>query len=157
MRGPGGPLTLREMSEEDVEPLFAPERPIRQSDKVLAFDLGTMVVGEHLLDRRLAFRQGESIIAQVSLSPPHEDMWVDCTLHDAVEKEVDGVVNTIPGKLITKAGQIVAREQFRGNFTFKLDEAFEPGEYLFRLRCGTEEVARRKFTLLPSVKSASAN
>src|SRR5262249_16781773 len=64
MRGPGGPLPLREMSEEEVAPLFAPDRPIRQIDKLLAFDLGSKLIGEHLLHCKNEFRQGEQLVAQ---------------------------------------------------------------------------------------------
>ncbi|MGQ0635696.1 MAG: HTTM domain-containing protein [Planctomycetaceae bacterium] len=157
-RGPDGPLALREMSPEEVEPMFNLDVPVRHSDKLLAFDLGTMSIGEHLLDRRREFRQGERIIAQVTLSPPHEDMWMDCVLTEskAVESE-DGETEYVPGRLLFKAGQIVSREMFRSNFWFQLDGECEPGEYFLRLRTGNEEIARRRFTLLPKTTAPLTN
>src|SRR5262249_38655069 len=49
LRGSGGPLALRELSQEEVDRFFAPEQPLRGTDKLLAFDLGTTIVGEHLV------------------------------------------------------------------------------------------------------------
>jgi hypothetical protein len=158
MRGPNGPLALRELSPEEVERLFCDEIPLRQSDKMLAFDLGTTIVGEHLFDHRREFRQRERFYAQVTFSPPHEDMWVDCLLmHATTEEGVDGKPETVPGAIITKVGQIVAREDSRSNFVFNLDESCAPGEYFLKLRAGNEEIARRKFTLLPGTPAPAAN
>jgi hypothetical protein len=158
MRGPNGPLALRELTPEEVNELFRDEIPVRPADKVLAFDLGTMAVGEHLFNRRREFRQGERFYAQLTLSPPHEDMWVDCLLTHATTKDgLDGKPQTVPGGIITKVGQIVGREDSRCIFVFNLDESCEPGEYFLRLRAGNEEIVRRKFTLLPGTKAPAAN
>jgi hypothetical protein len=158
LRGPNGPVALREMSPEEVEPMFELDVPLRQSDKLLAFDLGTIAIGEHLLNRRREFRQGERIIAQVTMNPPHEDMWVDCILTDSRIVETDtGETEYVPGKLMIKAGQIMSREMFRSNFWFQLDTECEPGEYFLRLRSGNEEIARRRFTLLPRVAAPLSN
>jgi hypothetical protein len=111
LRGAGGPLSLRELSQDEVQRLFGPDLPLRGVDKLLAFDLGTVAVGEHLIDRRREFKQGERFIAQLTLSPPHEDMWVDCILTTAVHKEADdGSVETLPGKFVARVGQVVPRE-----------------------------------------------
>jgi Vitamin K-dependent gamma-carboxylase len=157
-RGPNGPLSPRELTDEEVERFFGPVENLRQVDKLLAFDLGKRTIGEHVIDRRREFAHGESIVAQVTMSPPHEDMWVDCLLTDAVEEEMpDGTRDLVPGKLVSKTGHILPRETFRTNFFFKLDEAFEPGEYFLRLRSGNEEIARRRFTLKASAAAPAAN
>jgi hypothetical protein len=158
MRGPNGPLALRELSPKEVNELFCDEIPLRQSDKLLAFDLGTTVVGEHLFNHRREFKQHERFFAQVTLNPPHEDMWIDCLLmHATTEEGPDGKPETVPGAIITKVGQIVAREDSRSNFVFNLDESCAPGEYFLKLRAGNEEIARRKFTLLPGTHAPAAN
>ncbi|MSR60119.1 MAG: hypothetical protein EXS05_21175 [Planctomycetaceae bacterium] len=157
-RGPDGPLALRELNPDEAERLFSRDVPMRQIDKLQAFDLGTVTVGQHLFDRRREFRQGEQIIAQMTLSPPHEDLWVDCLLTDATEDVTpEGERITVPGKLLHRVGQIVARESFRSNFMFRLDESVAPGDYFLWLRCGKEEIARRRFTLLPKVSAPHAN
>jgi hypothetical protein len=155
MRGPDGPLALREMTEEEVAPLFAPDRPIRQIDKLLAFDLGNRLVGEHLLHCKNEFRHGEQLVAQVTLNKPREDMWVDCLLCEANLTETDGQERLVPGRIVTKVGQAIYRETFRGNFVFMIDEALDPGDYFLRLRSGNEEVSRRHFTILPRSGAAA--
>lgn len=157
MRRPDGPYPLRELGDDEVARLFSREVPLRQRDKLLAFDMGTVMVGEHLVDRRREFKQGERIIAQVSLSPPHEDVWVECVLYDTRVDRKSGTPEVVPNKLVKRIGQVIPREQFRGQFLFRLDQAFEPGEYMFRLRAGNEEVGRRRFTLAPGVNPMMAN
>jgi len=156
IRGAGGPLPLREMTQEEADHLFGPEIPLRHVDKLVSFDLGTIAVGEHLMNRRAEFTQGERVIAHVTFAPPHEDMWIDCQLIDAVEKPDDeGNLKVVPGTTITKLGQVVPRESSRVNFLFRLTESIEPGDYFLRLRCANEEIALRKFTLRPSKATAS--
>jgi hypothetical protein len=155
LRGPDGPLPLREMSQEEADHLFGPEIPLRHVDKLVSFDLGTIAVGEHLLNRRTEFTHGDRMIAHATFAPPHEDMWIDCQLIDAVEKPDDeGNLKMVPGTTITKLGQVVPRETSRVNFFFKLAESVEPGEYFLRLRCSNDEIALRRFTLRPSKASA---
>jgi hypothetical protein len=150
MRGPGGPLALQEMTDEEIQPMLAPDRPLRQCDKLLAFDLGSTLVGEHLVTTRTEFRQGEQLVAQVTLNKPREDLWVDCMMCEAVVDKADEQERLIPGRIVTRVGQVIYRESFRGNFIFKLDEALDPGDYFLRLRSGNnEEVSRRHFTILP--------
>jgi hypothetical protein len=157
MRRPEGPYGLREISGDDVDRLFSREVPLRQVDKLLAFDLGKWLVGDHLVNRSREFRQGERIIAQASLSPPHEDMWIECIVYDTRVEESDEGLQTVPNKVVSRIGQVITRETSRGQFVFKLDEAFEPGEYVMRLRAGNEDVGRRSFTLLPRAKAPVAN
>jgi len=156
-RGPGGPLPLRELADDEVERLFSPEVPMRQCDKLLAFDLGSLLVGEHLAIYRKEFRQGEQLVAQVTLAPPHGDMWVDCVLCEATVEETDDGERLVPGRIVSKIGQPIYRESFRGNFFFNLDEALDPGDYFLKLRSSNEEVSRRQFRLLPRITAAAAN
>jgi HTTM domain len=156
-RGPGGPLPLAEMDDAEVRKLLGPDAPMRQCDKMLAFDLGTRLVGEHLPGHRREFRQGEQIVAQVTLSPPHEDMWIDCTMCESVPDENDEEGRLVPGRIMYQTGQYVFREAFRSNFFFRIDNSIEPGEYFLKLRSGNEEVARKRFTVLPGIKAAAAN
>lgn len=158
MRGPGGPLPLQEMADEEVERLLhSPDVNMRQSDKLLAFDLGRTLVGEHLANYRTDFRQGDQLVAQVTLCAPHEDMWLDCVLCGAVPDATADDGRTVPGRLLYKTGQFVLRDAFRSNFFFQLDESMDPGEYYLKLRTGDEEVARKRFTLAPRIGSAAAN
>jgi len=157
MRGPGGPLSLKELPQDEVERLLTTDDSMREVDKLLAFDLGTTLVGEHLADHRREFRQGERLVAHVTLSQPHEDMWLDCILSQAAPGETDDEGRPVPGRLISKIGQPVLREAFRGNFFFILDESCDPGDYFLRLRSGKEEIARRRFTILPRAGAIAAN
>lgn len=162
LRGPDGPRALKEISSEEVERLLTDGVPLRESDKFLAFDLGTVMVGEHLLNRRKVFHHGERVLAQVCLNPPHDDLWVECNLFDAKTKPVereDGppVDELVPDKLISRTGQVVTREMLRSSFVYFFDESLEPGDYFFVIRSKGEEITRKKFSLLPRVKAAAAN
>ncbi|MFN0055473.1 MAG: HTTM domain-containing protein [Planctomycetales bacterium] len=158
LRGANGPQALRELPQEDVDRLLSGDAPLRQADKLQAFDLGGMIVGEHLIDRRRQFRQGEGIMVQATFSPPHEDLWLECILTEAREEvDPDGTTQVVPGKLMHRVGQIVPRENFRSNFIFRLAETSPPGEYFLKLRSGSEEIGRRRFTLLPKVQAPHAD
>jgi hypothetical protein len=157
MRGPGGPLPLTEIDVAEVQKMLGPDRVMRQCDKLLAFDLGTRLVGEHLPGHRREFHQGEQIVAQVTLSPPHEDMWIDCTMCESTTDENDEEERLVPGRIMYQTGQYVFREAFRSNFFFRIDDSIEPGEYFLKLRSGNEEVARKRFTVLPRISAAAAN
>ena len=161
MRGPGGPLPLAEVPLEDFQRMMQVDQPIRQSDKLLAFDLGSVLVGEHLASHRTQYRQGESFVAQVSLNPPHEDMWLDCVMCKAVPDEDDEAGRLIPGQILYKTGQVMLREMFRTNFFFTVDTGIAPGEYFLKLRSANEEVARKRFTVLPDapgkIRAAAAD
>jgi hypothetical protein len=145
LRGPDGPLALREVDPQLVQQMLGPERPLRPEDKFFAFEVGTILVGESLMNRRDAYRHGETVIAQCSLNPPHEDMWVECNLHDSHDCVIDRV------------GTVVAREMLRYNFPYRLTEALEPGDYFVVLKASGREVARRRITLQPAVGAPLAN
>lgn len=137
-RGPEGPLALKEIDPDVVKQMFAGSARLREYDKLLAFDVGSSMFGGMVTGVRDQFRHGEPVIAQCTLSPPHEDMWVECNLHDA---------NNV---LIDRVGQIVVRSQLRGNFLYRACEALDPGTYFLVLRTGTQEISRRKIEILPS-------
>jgi hypothetical protein len=147
LEGGEGPLALEPMSEDEVSRMLGPDRAIRPSDKLLAVDLGTLQVGEHLVDSRREFRQGEKMLAQVTLTPPHEDLWLDCWLQESRETGVEG--ERVPGRSLAKVGVPVGRELLRANFFFNLDESLRPGEYFLRLRAGRDEIGLKRFTILP--------
>src|SRR5579863_1915367 len=122
MRVPDGPLPLPVIANEDVHRLMTPDMPLRQCDKLLAFDLGGTLVGEHLASHRKDFHMGEQIVAQVTLSPPHGDMWLDCV---CCESKYDGNGDLVPGRILYKIGQVMTRESFRSNFFFRLDDTMD--------------------------------
>lgn len=136
-RGPNGPLALREVSAEKVERLMEPVQ-LRQSDKFFSFDLGGRIIGDHLVNYRRVFRQGETLFAQVCLNQPHEDMWLECQLNGA------------DGKLINRYGQVAMRETFRSHFHLPLDCSLPPGEYDLVLNNAGEEIMRRRFVVTES-------
>jgi len=135
LRRPEGRYTLRALAPEEVRRLFHGDVPIREQDKFMSLDLGTMKVGGYLWNRRSSFKPGEMILIQAGLNPPHGDMWLLCQLRDSENRVLDRV------------GQIVAREQFRADFGYLLTEAIPPGEYAFVLTSRGQEVARRNFVV----------
>jgi hypothetical protein len=137
-RHPDGKFTLREIDPQVAKRMFAGDVRLRDYDKLLAFDIGTSMFGGMVTGKKDVFRHGEAIIAQCSLSPPHEDMWVECNLHDASNVVVDRV------------GQVVVRSQLRCSFLYRACEALEPGVYYLALKFGGKEVTRRKIEILAS-------
>jgi hypothetical protein len=124
--------------------------PIREEDKVFSFDMGTMAVADSLANRRVVFHHGQKLIAQVSLNPPHEDMYIECNLHDAQDR------------LLQRSGSVVPRERFRSHFVYPMSASYPPGEYQLVLSHAGKEISRRTFQLLPgddapNPQAASAN
>jgi hypothetical protein len=145
MRRPEGPFELAEVDAEYVARATQPPGRIRQVDKLLYFVVGTRTLGGFLANERHTYRQGESLIAQCVFNPPHEDMWVECNLHDAQNRVLD------------RTELIVGREANRCNFHYQLTDSLEPGEYFLVVMSAGQEIARRAITLNPAVKSAVAN
>ena len=159
LRGPDGPLALRELDPEKrrldsgnherdselIRALTGPETPLRLEDQFFAFDVGTTLVGKTLVNRRREFRHGETLIAQCILNSPHDDMCVECNLHDAEDRLVDRVRS------------LISREMPRSNHFYRLPESLEPGDYFLVLKSAGREICRRKITLRPGVKSPLAN
>ncbi|RMG33532.1 MAG: hypothetical protein D6725_15500 [Planctomycetota bacterium] len=149
LRRPEGPYALQPLSQEEVARMLSPSPPIRHKDKLVAFDVGTWMISELMVNRRTEFRHGEYALAQVRLAPPHEDLWVECNLHDAEDRVLDRV------------GQIVTRSMTRASFIYRLTNALEPGVYQLVCRINGTEVARKAFRLhgqgwLPATAPADA-
>jgi hypothetical protein len=160
MRGPSGPLPLTELPPEEVQKILAGDEPIRATDKLMAFDLGSTLVGEHLASHRTVYYPGESFFAQVSLNPPHEDMWIECLMCEAVPGD-DEEGGLVPGRILYRTGQIVLRDSFRTNFRFTVDNGIAPGEYFLKVKLANEDMGRKHFTVLTKdtnpIRSAAAN
>ena len=144
-RRPEGPYKLAEMDPGLVQQMMSDKKPLRTEDKFLFFDVGKWLVGGVLVDSRTEFRQGERAIAQCTLNPPHEDMWVECNLLDA------------QGRQLNRFGKTIPREELRANFPYAFPRALEPGRYSLVLKTGGKEIARRTFTLQPGTRSPVAN
>lgn len=167
-----GGLALRLLSEStELDPaktaaaMRGVTMPLREKDKFLSFDLGTIIAGEHLIDHRKEFTVGEALIAQAHLNPPHEDVFVECTLYRVKKRRVENNAddengdNGLAGPMLQQDelesaglatfGQVVPRESLRSFFRFILKDPVLPGEYAVVMKSAGQEVARRRFTLKP--------
>lgn len=142
-RRAAGPLPLRQMDTQVALSMINGDRPIREADKFFSFETGTTVIGGNLANHRSAFQPGERVLVQCNLNPPHEDLWVECNLHDAA------------GRLIERNGSVVTRENLRCNFYYDL--TLEPGEYELVLKSSGIEISRRQITLLGNGSAPLAN
>ena len=88
---------------------------------------GPSCVGGAVLDRRTQFRQGETVRIECDLSPPHEDMWIECNLHDSENRVVDTI------------GVFVSSEEMRAMFYYNLGDCTMPG----KLSAGAQDRRRR--------------
>ena len=52
---------------------------------------GRCCVGGAVFDRRTQFHQGETVRIECDLNPPHEDLWIECNLHDSENRAVDTI------------------------------------------------------------------
>ncbi len=136
-RGPGGKPELVAIDPEHANRLLARVTPQRDIDKFFAVDMGTFLVSDLLADRRNSFRQGETMIAQCNLVPPHEDMVVECKLRDDANRVVNSMV------------AVGTREMFRVNINFPISENMKPGEYSMTVETAGRHVMKKKFTVLP--------
>lgn len=141
-----GPHTLKKIEDRElVARMLADPQPMRLKDMFDTFEVGTDFLSGLLLGRRDDFKQGEMVAAQVGLTSPHHDMWLECNLHDSRGNQLDRV------------GQVVPRESKRANFYYTLDSVLDPGVYFFVLKSGGREVMRRRIVLKPGVKPPVAN
>lgn len=145
LRRPEGRYALQTVDPELVKPMLAPLGRLRDDDKIFAIDTGTMLIGDLLANRRKVFRHGETIIAQCNLTPPHEDMWIECKLLDGGNRLVD------------RFGNIAVREQFRANFLYKVRPTLEPGSYTLVFEHAGNEVIRKSIQIVgPATKQTVA-
>jgi len=131
-----GAWPLKELDPAKVVPMLGQTERIRESDKYLSFNIGSDMLGDVLMDRKNVFRHGDPIVAQCTLNPPHEDMWIECNLHDA------------DGHLIDRVGQVADRSMLRVSYAFVLPESLLPGQYFLVVRSGGQEITRRAITLV---------
>jgi hypothetical protein len=145
IRRPEGPYKLQELNLEEVSELLTPTRRIEHEDQVLNFDIGSIFVGGSLLDRRTTFHQGETVRIQCGLIPPHEDMWIQCNLHDSQNRVVDTI------------GLFLSCDMLRALFYYNLGDCVMPGDYSLVLKIAGDEIMRRQITVLPRTTACAAN
>jgi hypothetical protein len=131
-----GAWQLQEIDAAVVIPMLRQSERVRESDKYLSFVIGSDMIGDVLMNRKDAFRHGDAIVAQCTLNPPHEDMWIECNLHDS------------DNHLIDRVGQVADRNMLRVSYAFVLPESLLPGQYFLVVRSGGQEITRRSITLL---------
>ena len=139
LRRPEGPHTLKEIEPERARKMLQSVSDIQPHDKLLSFKVGKTLVNGILIDQKYDFEHGERFLAQCSFNPPHEDMWVNCDLHDSSDR------------VIERVGQVVARPSMRCNFVYALTDILKPGEYSLVVKNAGSEVSRRKITLRQSL------
>lgn len=144
-RRPEGRHQLKPLDPEFAQRLLQPTQPIRDVDKFFAIDAGTMLVGDLLVDRRRAFRHGEKMIIQCNLTPPHEDMWIECKILDPENRLVD------------RLGNVAPREAFRTNFVYDVTSALLPGDYTLVIQNAGRDVMRKRVRIEGAGQTASAN
>jgi hypothetical protein len=145
IRRPEGPHALTLADPEVVKKILAPTEPQRDSDMFFAVDTGTILVGDQLANRRREFRQGETLIAHCHLTPPHEDLWIECQIQDAEHRIIDRI------------GSVATREMFRSNFAYPISDQMAPGEYTLVIATGGRPVMKKFISVLPRHGTASAN
>lgn len=134
-RGPDGPPMLEPLPAERVNELLRNDLYLHPRDKVFSFDVGTVLVGGLLADRRERFKHGDRVIAQCRLVHPHEDLWVEINMHDA------------ENRIIIRNGQVALREESKATLHFSMTPGLDPGEYFLVLKIDGQEVGRRRFQL----------
>jgi len=144
-RRPEGRYALTPMDSDEVARILAPTEPYRVSDRFFAIDLGTILVGDRLANRRTEFRQGERLIAQCNLTPPHEDMYIECRLQNS------------DNRIVERLGSVATREMFRANFNYWITDATPPGEYSLVIETAGRPIMQKKFQVLPRHGSVAAN
>ncbi|NNJ26317.1 HTTM domain-containing protein [Alienimonas chondri] len=139
-RGPNGPLPLKQVDPALVRAMTAPHRPPRTVDLLWDFDLGRRLVGDNLLGRDETFSQTGAILAQAWLSPPHDDVVLQCVLRYA-----DGPDRG--GPPVARQSTVLTRDRSRHTFTWNLDECLMPGPYRMSLLIDGEHVADEFFAI----------
>lgn len=133
------------MEPAEAARLLSKTEDIRDIDKIDGFTLGTATVSDYLINSREEFEPGETLIAEVSFTPPHEDTWVECNIHDA------------KGRIVERGGSAIMRSTFRGHFAFPIGAEYEPGAYEAVLICYGKEMLRRSFVVKGSRLRMAAN
>lgn len=145
LRRAEGPYALQPMDQQLAEKMLTDNTPLRPKDQFFSFDMGRMMAGGTVINSSPVFHQGEKILMQATLVPPHSDLYVRCDLYDS------------NGAIIEEISQVVPREWNKVNFHYLLDECVEPGEYEFVLTANSQEVDRKRITLKPRSSSLWSN
>jgi hypothetical protein len=145
LRRPEGLFALKPLDAHLAAQIRSPVTKIRDKDKFFAIDTGTLLVGDLLADRRRTFRHGDQMVIQCHLTPPHEDMWVECQLLDGNNRLVD------------RTGDIAVRDAMRVNFTYPVTEVLEPGDYTLLFATAGREVLRKRITVVGLQQTAAAH
>ena len=106
--------------------------------------MGTILISDILANRRTSFRQGERVITQCSLIPPHEDMMIESKIRDS------------DNRIVERCKAIAAREMFRVNINFTIADDLPPGEYQMSIETAGRHVLNKKFTVLPKYGTVAA-
>eukprot|EP00913_Durusdinium_trenchii_P035326 g33056.t1 len=123
LRRPEGPYALKELDNELVEREYLRQSgPVKPIDMIADFQAGTIELGGELFNPKRNFRIGDKMIIQATVSPPHEDMYLNCCLHDAHDHVVDSNL------------QPALREMRRCKFQYTLSDSLEPGKYSLVLK-----------------------
>lgn len=139
-----GAYELVELDGDDVRQMLRKSERIRESDKYLSFDVGSELLGDVIAHHRTTFRHGEVLIAQCTLNPPHEDMYIECNLHEHRGDNGDS------DRVIDRVGQIIDRNTLRCSWQYFLFEALPVGKYDLVFQSRGREITRRTFELLPA-------
>ena len=134
-----GPHRLVPMSDERVALLFDDPEQMRHSDKFFSLEVGREMLGGVVVSRGSQYAPGDRVIAQCTLVPPHEDLWVECALTDADDR------------VLQRFGQPVLRDEPRVSFEFVLPRSPESAGYRFVISCDSEAMLSRNV----QVKSSS--
>jgi hypothetical protein len=137
VRRPEGPYQLKKLDTDEVAKMLTTSERIRNEDKVFGFDVGSIVVADTLIDRRSEFHVGETVRAQCNLIPPHEDMWLECNLHDSDDHEVSEI------------GVFVSKSSTRPLFYYNIGDCLPTGRYSLVLKIAGQEIMRRSISILP--------
>ena len=140
--GANGPMSLVEIDRARAKQMLAPPTRLREKDKLLAFEVGANVAGGVILRNRRVFSMGDSIFAQCTLNPPHEDMWIECNLLDH------------RGRTVERQGQFVLRDQNRTGYFYPITEVWEPGAYSLVVVSAGKEIGRRSITVVDDSPAA---
>jgi len=133
-----GAHRLVELDGDQVRGMLRKSERIRESDKYLSFDIGSKMVADVVASHRTTFRHGERLIVQCTLNPPHEDMYIECNLHD------DG------DRIIDRVGQIIDRNTLRCSWQYFMYDALPVGRYDLVFVSRGREITRRSIQLLPA-------
>ncbi len=127
-RREGGPHQLEPLSADEAQLMLKSDMMMRESDKYFSLEIGRDVFGSSVVKRGTSFRRGDRVIAQVTLTPPHEDLLMDCRLEDTA------------GRQIHSFQQPVTRDMLRANFHYQFPMDIPEGTYCFVIHSNGEDV-----------------